>query len=475
MNLGEPKKGGTRERGAKTDKNNDYGNERDMKQYERKYTDGKVVPYSKNGNQPKWRASISETTFTETQDENGNTKVVGKRKVRRKTFQTIDCTPYASGKLKGQHHGKREAEKALQQWRDELIAQAHADYEAAKASAEERERAKRLTYANMPFGDYVDMVLEERAADGIEASTLDGYRRNVRYAKDFFANKLVGEIAEDDIVAFNRKLFETGISDTTRRNRLIVLKMCLDAHKRHIGTNPFEGFRMPTANATRPNPLDEGSLKKLRKALKKSDHGPFMTAVELALRTGMRQGEVCGLRWGDVDMATGTITVCNAIGRSKELGLYEKRPKDTKRGNTNTTRTIPGSPKILSLLKARQRVLAQEIKHSLGDNSPLTKNDLELVSPSMYVVGDSAGRFMDPDMLGRNWRGFSQGLTGTGKRRVRFHDLRHTFATQMIASGMDVMVVAKILGHDPSITLRVYADAMPKAMQAAMLTMDEVL
>ena len=88
----------------------------------------------------------------------------------------------------------------------------------------------------------------------------------------------------------------------------------------------------------------------------------------------------------------------------------------------------------------------------------------------LFVIGDVAGRYMNPTTLTRAWKSLAEtfGLVGTQGRRVTFHDLRHSFATVAIAAGADVKAVAANLGHtNAAMTLNIYADASPRAKQIA--------
>lgn len=204
----------------------------------------------------------------------------------------------------------------------------------------------------------------------------------------------------------------------------------------------------------------------LKATLRESEFTQYDTAVELALRTGMRCGEICGLRWRDVDLETGAITVCHAIGRTNGGTVaYEKEPKG--RNGQITVRHIPGSPKLRSLLLARHHVMAGEVK-ALGKK----------LDGDYFVVGGADGSFYNPTCLSRKWKATAGGmhLQGTKGRTPVFHDLRHTYATQALHAKIDPVTVASIMGHkDPKLTMTVYADAMPEAKQAAAITMDDVL
>jgi integrase len=97
----------------------------------------------------------------------------------------------------------------------------------------------------------------------------------------------------------------------------------------------------------------------------------------------------------------------------------------------------------------------------------------------LYVVGSAInGRWKSPMALGQEWRAFERvvKLEGSQSERVRFHDLRHTFATLAIQAGVDVKTVSVILGHaNAAMTLNVYADALADSKKASMDLMGKVM
>lgn len=461
-----------------------------MRHYRRKYSDGEVRPYAKKyrgvESEPKWRATIKEGTVTEVVDANGETVMEnGKPKTTikwrnvSKTFPEIDCRVYTSGKCKGQNRGKREAEAALAEWREQLVAQAEEDYRNAIAMDNGEERRRKFSYAQMGVADFLDLYLEERKADGLEASTLEGYAYTFKYVTKYFGNRPIGEITTEDLKEFNRSMIERDLSSTTRSKALKLLKAAYDAHERQIGEeNPFIEFKksMPTPKEGNPNPLDARSLDTLKKILEDSPATAFMAAVEIALRTGMRVGEICGLKWSDVDPETGTVTVRHAIGRTKGgTKCYVKGPKDTSRDKKrDPTRTIPGSPKIKAMFAKRRAYVEGELR-----DANAKEEDLDAIIADLYVVGTIDGKYANPTVLGRTWRGFSQQLTGVTGKRPTFHDLRDTYASYAMddteGGSIGGLTVAAILGHrDPTITVTRYAKALDASKKRAQLTMDNI-
>ena len=144
--------------------------------------------------------------------------------------------------------------------------------------------------------------------------------------------------------------------------------------------------------------------------------------------TGLRRGEICALMWKDFDEKKGTLNVCRTL-HSKEMGMFALGATKTSKG----TRTIILPRSIVDLLRQRKkRAVSQWI----------FPNPLH---PEMPTSPDSAYRHLK--IL----------LKRAGLPNIRFHDLRHTFATHALTSGVDAKTLSGILGHtNASFTLDTY-------------------
>ncbi len=166
---------------------------------------------------------------------------------------------------------------------------------------------------------------------------------------------------------------------------------------------------------------------------------PYRIPIALAIFCGLRISEVLGLQWGDIDWQRGTA----------EIRRQQRRGKFSKPKTSASRRTIELPPMLLSMLKAwRVRVQNAET------------NPLDLVCPSVRGLPMQASALLQ--------RGLHGALRRAGIRQVRYHDLRHSFASNLLAAGVDVVTVSKALGHaNVHITLTTYAHAVPKARHGA--------
>jgi integrase len=203
-----------------------------------------------------------------------------------------------------------------------------------------------------------------------------------------------------------------------------------------IGRNVAHVVRPPKASPTEMPILDADKIGQVLAAL---DGHPLHPIVGLALGTGMRRGELCALAWGAVDLEKATVS----IERSLEETASGLRFKSTKTGAGRRSVSLP--PFAVEILRQHQRRQAEQ-RLLLG---------LGRAGPGELVFTLPDGSPFPPDKLSRDWWRI---VTATGGCNIPFHALRHSHASALIAAGLDVVTVAKRLGHtSPAITLGTYA------------------
>jgi len=174
--------------------------------------------------------------------------------------------------------------------------------------------------------------------------------------------------------------------------------------------------------------------------------------LSVALATGARRGEICALKWSDVDLAAGTITVraslTDAGGKLKLKGT-----------KTDRVRQFPLSAMAAAALKARRtEVAANRLRVGAA-----YKDD-------GFVFGDALGNPLVPDNLTTAFRYYAEKASIKG---ATLHSLRHSAATWLLAAGTDIRNVQAILGHSvPSTTLNIYGHAMTNLQAQALATID---
>ncbi|WP_208293009.1 tyrosine-type recombinase/integrase [Naumannella halotolerans] len=164
---------------------------------------------------------------------------------------------------------------------------------------------------------------------------------------------------------------------------------------------------------------------------------------------GLRRGELLGLRWEDVDLASSLLRVQQTVQRLPGYGLVIGPPKSRR-----SRRTIPLPESSASALAEHQRRQTDE-RRSAGDRW----------QDSGLVFTSTIGTVVEPRNLSRL---FEQLMVAAGVRRIRFHDLRHTCASLLLAQGVPPRVVMEVLGHSQlAITMDLYSHVMPTALREA--------
>lgn len=196
------------------------------------------------------------------------------------------------------------------------------------------------------------------------------------------------------------------------------------------------------AKEQRMERLGKADSRKLVRGLSKLS---CIQACRIAQATGMRKGEILALEWGNVNLKRGTISVVQSRTQSGEI-----KPPKTKAGK-RVIHIDDVTCRSLKRLKALQESCLASLGIELGDTSPVCCSD--------------KGDYMDSANFERFWRKLK---SEWGFEGLKFHELRHTQATQLLANGVDVKTVQTRLGHaDPSITLGTYAHAVPENDEAA--------
>lgn len=353
---------------------------------------------------------------------------------------------------KGSNVGRRDALTALRRWRDEL------EREEEKRRVEEEATPDA---ADTPLRDYAAAYLDAHRRR-IDGATYRGYATSLRslQASELGA-KAMGKVTAKDVAAYDDELFARGLGGVTVRKRhsFIAQVYRQAVALGDVTSNPCAAVKAPAAPLKPVNALDQAAAREVMERLgAMGADNTIAVAGRLALLTGMRRGEVCGLRWIDWDEGAGVLRVGNALGQNHENGYVLKGVKDT--SGRGAAREVP-VPAPLARLLAQVREQQQAACDRLGVRW----------APTHYVLGDPLGEPLAPEQVTHKWTvlSSSMGWLGTQGRPVTYHDLRHTFATVAIAEGIDVMSLAAILGHkDPSMTMRVYAIALAGPKRQAM-------
>ena len=284
--------------------------------------------------------------------------------------------------------------------------------------------------SRMTLGEWLDRWITEYKEGTIRPSTLTNYRRYIElYIKPQLGDKQVSLITQQDIQRMYRRLKKNGrvrehpemdyqLSDATVCHIHLVMHGAMkDAVQAHvIPRNPTEGTTAPKPNYKPKRILTRPELDAFLEVVEQDDVWRDFFQVELM--TGLRRGEICGLQWSDFDEAAGTLKVCRTL-HGQRKGTY----------TIGETKTNQGMRTII-------------LPHSVVDI--LRRRKTDAIGP--WIFPDPV-RPEDPVNPGSAYTHMKTLLQHAGLPSIRFHDLRHTFATMAISSGVDVKTLSNMLGH----------------------------
>ena len=249
---------------------------------------------------------------------------------------------------------------------------------------------------------------------------------------------------------------EGGISATTVRRYTTVLRSILTlAYKLDYIPEDVGNSRKIELPKEASTEIEVYTVEEVSEILKALENEPIniRTLVEVAIFTGMRRGEIVGLKWGDIDFQNQKIHVKRSIYKPKDGKAQEKEPK-SKYG----IRTISIPEQLCKTLVSYR---AQQDRHIsfLGD----AWKNLD------YVFTEEDGYVMNPQTPTKQ---FSNFLKRHGIRHLKFHGLRHTSATMLLANGCDIKTVSTRVGHADIDTTNIYVHALESTDRKAAQTFD---
>jgi integrase len=211
-----------------------------------------------------------------------------------------------------------------------------------------------------------------------------------------------------------------------------------------ITRNPADGADKP--QLTRPK-MKTWTREELSTFLALTEADRLYPLWRVLAMTGMRRGEALGLRWSDVDMESGTLS----IQRSRTQAGYEAVEQDTKTGRS---RVVALDAETVAALRRQSEQQLQDAANWRGD-----------WVEGGHVFTRENGTPWQPDRITKL---FGQAVSASGLKRIRLHDLRHTHATLALQAGIHPKVVAERLGHaKASMTLDTYSHVIPVLQESA--------
>ena len=293
--------------------------------------------------------------------------------------------------------------------------------------------------SRITLGEWLDKWMDEYMMFTLRESTLESYGCLIRnQVKPFIGNKPLSALTTSEIQKFYNKIKKEGrvrehpihgkaLADSMVRGVHMMLHEALDmaVKERLIVKNPTNGTTVPKCNYAEKQVLVDSQLDTFLAAIEA--YPEWVDFFYTEVMTGLRKGEICGLKWSDVDFESGKLRVQRAVTRQKG-GIHIGETK------TDTgMRAIVLPPSVLDLLRRRKA---------------------EALSEWIFYKLTSPCEPMSPDAAYRKLKII---LKNAELPQIRFHDLRHTFATHATDGGVDPKTLSGILGHtNASFTLDTY-------------------
>ena len=296
----------------------------------------------------------------------------------------------------------------------------------------------------------------------IEPSTYNSYEQivNDRITKYFKKNKIkLVDIQAIDIQEYYNTLFSDVLSANTVIHHHAIIRKALDyAYKMDIiQNNPADKVQRPKKEQYIGSFYNENELNEL---FEKSKDDPLNLMIRVASYYGLRRSEVLGLKWDAFDFDNKTITIKHTVTIGKIDGKRQIYSKDRTK-NKSSYRTLPLIDDIADrLLELKEQ--QEYFKKAFGKS--YYKKDKE------YVFVKPDGKLTRPDYVSEHFKNLLKKL---GLRHIRFHDLRHSCASLLLAKGIPMKAIQEWLGHSNfSTTANIYAhlDSNSKQLSAQAIT-----
>ncbi len=284
------------------------------------------------------------------------------------------------------------------------------------------------------MSDLLENWLKQKEKEGkVKAKTLENYRRQVRVhlipmLGGYEVQDITTEVLQDFVTYLGE---ENGLNPTTIKN--IFGRLTTVLRKAHedgaILENPCTNVVLPRANARTGKALSRLEQEKLEKVLIQ-DEGSKSLAVIVALHSGLRISEIAALKWKDIDMENEFIYVRHSFQRISQQMT----------DGTNKSRLLLGKPKSIKSVRSipMNDFLAMKLKQYYKGLEKWQRKE------EMFVISKENGSFYDVRTIQRYFKDVCQ---KADIEHHHFHDLRHTFATNAKACGIDIQLISEMLGH----------------------------
>jgi integrase len=300
--------------------------------------------------------------------------------------------------------------------------------------------------SKVTFGEFLTERWLPSREMTLRRSTIESYRINVnRHVLPTLGARQIQQVTVDHLDRLYTQLVKSGLSPKTVRNVHVLLHKALkDAVRKNlIARNPAEAADPPKASRDGREEMHTWTPAELRAFFEGLASHRLLAAYVLSATTGMRRGEVLGLRWVDIDVKRRSLFV-NQTVLSVNYEVFIGQPK-----TEHSRRRVTLDPETVEVLLAHRDRQGAE-RRLLGADY----DDIGL------VFAREDGTPIHPDYFSQT---FDRTVARLGLSRIRLHDLRHTHATLGLAAGIPVKVISRRLGHaTAAFTQDVYMRVIPE-------------
>jgi len=326
-----------------------------------------------------------------------------------------------------------------------------AQVECARLIGEVQSGAVSAAPARLSTGAFLTRWLEHIRSQ-VSPGSLQRYGSIIRAISPLIGHTPLAKLQPLDISTALAKLQEGGLSRATVKLTFKALRQALKQGQRWnlVGRNATDGLDAPRVEKRRMVVLDDSQTARLLEMVRGSE---LFAPVLIAIMTGARRGEILALRWRDVTGSTVSIT---ASVEQTMQGIREKPPKNGRGRSVH-------APALLIEELRQHRIRQAEALLALG---------IRLTDDS-HICVRSDGSQMEPIWVTKTFGDF---IAGSGLPRIRFHDLRHGFASHLLGSNTHAKVVSEMLGHSSiGVTMDIYGHIAPTLQSDAAAKVDSTM
>ncbi len=307
------------------------------------------------------------------------------------------------------------------------------------------------------LGQYLGQWVTDYAWPNLAPKTAQNYEHMVKkHLVPGLGAVPLSQLRPEHIQKYLADKLASGLSSKTVRHHYVTLHTALAHAVKHqlLGRSPCDSVTAPRPGRPEMKVLDEDGVQQLLEAARSTEYYPLFYFL---LFTGCRRSEALALRWRDVDLVLGLVSINRALHHLRDGSMVFRQPK------TSRSRRLIPLPPSASIVLRQHRETQEAIRSTL---------EMELTGEAL-VFCHLDGKPYLPDTITHYWTKLTRRL---GLKGIRLHDARHTHATLMMKQGVNPKIVQERLGHSSiAVTIDTYSHVVPGLQEAAARRFDEGL